>query len=74
MEKAEKLNPEMEQLIAENAALKEENQVLSDLNQVLGDMIDNYDKTLTEMTALQRESTKKLNEAAKIIKGGRRPQ
>ena len=67
MEKSN-LSPEMERLMAENAVLKEENQVLSDLNQVLSDMVDNYDKALTEMTALQRVSTKNLNEANEIIK------
>ena len=61
MEKEENLSSEMEQLTAENAALKE-------INQILSDMIDNYDTALTEMTALQRESTKKLIEATEIIK------
>jgi uncharacterized membrane protein YdfJ with MMPL/SSD domain len=60
-EKVGKLSPEMEQLIEENKALKETNQILSDL-------VDNYDKALTDMTALQRESTDRLNEATEIIK------
>ena len=60
MEKVGNVSPEMEQLIAENTALKE-------INQILNDMVDNYDKALTEMTALQRESTKNLNEAVTII-------
>ena len=50
-----------EQLISENTVLKKANQILSDV-------VDEYDKSLTEMTALQRESTNKLNEATEIIK------
>jgi hypothetical protein len=51
----------MEQLIAENTALKEANTELMNI-------ADNYDKALTDMTALQRETTDRLNEATEIIK------
>lgn len=50
----------MEKLIQENATLKEVNQTLSDL-------VDQYDKALLEMTALQRVSNKELNAAADTI-------
>ncbi|GHV96121.1 hypothetical protein AGMMS50293_24410 [Spirochaetia bacterium] len=58
--KESKISPEMEKLIQENATLKEVNQTLSDL-------VDQYDKALLEMTALQRVSNKELNAAADTI-------
>jgi regulator of replication initiation timing len=61
MEEAEKLSPEMEQLIAENNMLKLEKELLNNL-------VDSYDRKLTEMTALVGEMTSKLDEANEIIK------
>ena len=73
-EKGKKLNPEMGRLIAENTSLKEKNAALKETNQMLSDMVDNLDRALTDMTALQRVSTENLNKASEIIKSVMPPE
>jgi DNA repair ATPase RecN len=60
-DKKSKIDPETE--------VKEQRiQDLETMNQILSELVDKYDSELTNMIALQRESTKRLNQATEIIK------